>query len=114
MAKKKSLTEFSTMYEDSEAKSIWTYDLAVGTGKAGLISVEYIYNFNWWIRRDSNSRPDDQTKKLIHRLSHVFLNRQNKEFVGLLKLINCRLFHKAQTTKAHCLCPSVPRIDTPR
>ena len=42
MAKKKSLTEFSTIYEDSEAKSIWTYDLAVGTGKAGLVSVEYI------------------------------------------------------------------------
>ena len=53
MAKKKSLTEFSTMYEDSEAKSIWTYDSAVGTGKAGLISVEYIYK----------NLPDEKVRK---------------------------------------------------
>ena len=53
MAKQKSSTEFATTYEDNETKSIWTYDLAVGTGKAGLISVEYIYK----------NLPDEKVKK---------------------------------------------------
>jgi len=53
MAKHKSSTEFATSYEDSETRSIWTYDRLVGAGKAGLVSVEYIYK----------NLPDEKVKK---------------------------------------------------
>lgn len=43
MAKQKSSTEFTTVYEDDETKSIWTYNQSVDTNKSTLISVEYIY-----------------------------------------------------------------------
>ena len=53
MAKQKLSTEFATTYEDSETKSIWTYDYTLGAGKAGLVSVEYIYK----------NLPDEKVKK---------------------------------------------------
>ena len=51
--------------------------------------------------------------KFIYKLSRVFLNKQNNQFFGSLE----KLIKTVQPDKSgllHCLCPSVPRIDTPR
>jgi len=54
------------------------------------------------------------TKKFTHRLSLVFLNRQNsKVYMATQTIQNCRLFDKLKLQKLN-LHPSVPRLDTTR